>query len=496
MNKEILLVAESVSNEKGVSKEVIFEAIEAALAMATKRKNGQHWDIKVDIDRETGDYDTYRVWNVLDNDDIIQNADSELSLDDAQLKDKKLNVGDTIKEKIDSVDFGRIAAQTAKQVIVQKVREAERAKVVGQYQSKLGELLTGVVKRVTREVVFIEIGPNAEAVLPRDQMIPKEIIRVNDRVKTYLKEVRTEGRGPQLVLSRVASQMLVELFKIEVPEIQEGIIEIISSARDPGSRSKIAVKTNDGRIDPIGACVGMRGSRVQTISSELGGERVDIILWDSDPVKFVINAMAPAEVLSIVMNEESKSMSVVVSPEQLSQAIGRGGQNVRLANMLTGWKINVLTEDQVATVIETDNKNEQFELQKLVDSLEIDEEMAKVLIDEGFADLEDLAYVDANELLEIEGFDEEVAAELQNRAKQYLLTQAIVADDENNKAPADDLIALPGMNMELAQKFASNGIVTREDLAEMSIDELTDNNLVDRKLAAELIMAARKHWFE
>ena len=494
MNKEILLVAEAVSNEKGVGKEIIFEAIEAALAMATKRKNGRNWDIKVSINQETGDYVTHRIRSVVPDDAVVENPEHILFRDEAHEIDPSLEIGDELREEIESVEFGRIAAQTAKQVIVQKVREAERAKVVAQFQSRIGELVNGTIKRVTRDVVFVEIGPNAEAVLPRDQMIPKEIIRMNDRIKAFLKEVRTEGRGPQLILSRIAPGMLTELFKIEVPEVSEGIIQIISAARDPGSRAKIAVKTNDGRIDPIGACVGMRGSRVQTISSELGGERVDIVLWDEDPVKFVINSMAPAEVLSILMNEEKKVMTVVVSEEQLSQAIGRNGQNARLAGYLTGWKINILTESQAETVTEKSQENEQVVLQKLIDSLEIDDEMAQVLIDEGFSNLEDIAYVDASDLLEIEGFDEDIVEELQDRAKQYILTQAIVAGD--NKEPAQDLLELPGMTKELAIKLAKVGIVTREDLAEMSIDELTENNLIEADKASELIMQARKHWFE
>ncbi|MBP9721803.1 MAG: transcription termination/antitermination protein NusA [Gammaproteobacteria bacterium] len=493
MNKEILLVAEAVSNEKGVDKAIIFDAIEAALAMATKRKNGRNWNIKVDIDQETGDYVTHRVWTVVANDAEVEEPEQVVYLDDAKKIDNSLEIGDEIKEGIESVDFGRIAAQTAKQVIVQKVREAERSKVVAQFQSRIGELITGTVKRVTRDVVFVEIGPNADAVLPRDQMIPKEIIRMNDRIKAFLKEVRTEGRGPQLILSRVAPGMLTELFKIEVPEVSEGVIQIMSVARDPGARAKISVKTNDGRIDPIGACVGMRGSRVQTISSELGGERVDIVLWDEDPVKFVINAMAPAEVLSIMMNEEKHIMSVVVSEEQLSQAIGRNGQNVRLASILAGWKINVLTETQAASLTEESQESEQAVLAKLVESLEIDEEMAQVLVDEGFSNLEGIAYVDANDLLEIEGFDEDIVEELQNRAKQCLLKQAMIA---NNREPAKDLLELHGMTEELATKLARSGIVTREDLAEMSIDELTENDLVNSDTAAELIMEARKHWFE
>lgn len=497
MNKQILLVAEAVSNEKGVDKKIILEAIESALAMATKRKHGKNWDVRVSIDPETGDHETFRVWTVIDDDAELENPESELYQDVAQERKSDAQVGDTIEEPIESEEFGRIDSQTAKQVILQKVREAERDIVVKNFQSKVGEILHGVVTRVTRNAIFVEIGKHADAVLPREEIIPKENFRVNDRIKAYLKEVRTEGRGPQIILSRVEPNMLVELFKIEVPEISEGIIEIMGAARDPGARAKIAVKTNDGRIDPIGACVGMRGSRVQAISSELGGERVDIVLWDEDPVKYVINAMAPAEVSSIMMDEEKHIMSVVVTEEQLAQAVGREGQNVRLATGLTGWKINVLTQEQAEQATQETQKGEQEVVQHLVEALEIDDEMAQVLHDEGFRDLDGIAYVDLNDLAEIEGFDEEIAEELQNRAKEYLLTQALVSDDDS---PAEDLLSLDGVTQELAEALARAGIKTREDLAEMSISELTDSeelkDLIDPDKASQLIMKAREHWFE
>lgn len=496
MNKEILLVAEAVSNEKGVDKKIIIEAIESAIAMATKRKYGRNWEVAVHIDQETGEYETFRIWNVVANDTDIENPESQILLDDAKEKDNNLDVGDLIKEPIESIEFGRIDSQTAKQVIVQKVRDAERNKIAEQFLAKVGELITGVVKRVTRNAIFVEIMQNVDAVLPREELIPKENFRINDRIKAYLKEVHKEGRGPQLLLSRIAPQMLIELFKIEVPEISEGIIEIMGAARDPGSRSKIAVKTNDGRIDPIGACVGMRGSRVQTISGELGGERVDIVLWDDDPVKFVINAMAPAEVASIMMKEEQKLMTVVVNADQLAVAVGREGQNVRLASELTGWKITVLTEEQAQSVPDEKKEDDTKVLQLFMDSLEIDDEMAQVLVDEGFSDLEGVAYVDVNEFLDIEGFDEEIVEELQNRAKQYLLTQALVSPDVANK-PAQDLLDLEGMTEELANKLANAGIITREDLAEMSISELTEDGLLDDEdQASALIMKAREYWFE
>lgn len=499
MNKEILLVAEAVSNEKGVDKKVILEAIESALAMATKRKHGKNWDVRVSIDPETGDYQTFRVWTVVANDAEVENPDSELTLDEAKERKADIAVGETVEESIESEEFGRIDSQTAKQVIVQKVRDAERKKVVNQFIAKVGELLTGVVKRVTRNAMFVEIGHNAEAVLPREEVIKNENFRVNDRIKAYLKEVRSEGRGPQLILSRIEPGMLTELFKIEVPEISEGIIEIMGSARDPGSRAKISVKTNDGRIDPIGACVGMRGSRVQAISGELGGERVDIVLWEEDPVKYVINAMAPAEVSSIMMDEDKKQVSVVVTQEQLAQAVGREGQNVRLASQLTGWKIHVLTEEQAEQATEETQKGEQEIIQSFIDGLEIDEEMAQVLYEEGFTDLEGVAYVDINELVEIEGFDAEIAEELQNRAKEYLLTLALVSD-EDDKSPAQDLLDLEGVSEELAHKLAKTGVRTREDLAEMSISELTEHSelkdFIDAEKASALIMKAREHWFE
>lgn len=497
MNKEILLVAEAVSNEKGVDKEVIFQAIEAAIAMATKRKNGKNWDVRVAIDRESGEYETFRIWSVVANDEDIENPDSELSLEEAKEKDNSLEIGDSIEQSIESIEFGRIDSQTAKQVIVQKVREAERKKLVNEYFPKVGKLFSGVVKRVTRTVLFIELPDSIDAVLPREEMISKENFRINDRIKASLKEVRTEGRGPQLVLSRVTPKMLSELFKIEVPEIAEGIIEIMSVARDPGSRAKIAVKTNDGRIDPIGACIGMRGSRVQTISSELGGERVDIVLWDDDPVKFVINAMAPAAVSSIMMNEDKKLMTVVVSDDQMSQAVGREGQNVNLAMQLTGWKIDVLSQAQAEEVSKEEETDSKAAIENIMNALEIDEDMAEVLVEEGFSNLENLAYVDSDELIAIEGFDEEIAQELQNRAKQYVLTQALVSDDTSNTKPEQDLLDIEGMTEELASKLANAGITNREDLAEMSIAELIEDNLVDdAEQASDLIMKARAHWFE
>jgi N utilization substance protein A len=491
MNKEILLVAEAVSNEKGVAKALIYEAIEAALAMATKKKYGREWEIKVSIDQQTGDYQTFRVWSVVEA-DAVEFPDRQMDVSQAQARDPTLQVGQWVEEPMESIEFGRIAAQTAKQVIVQKVRDAERAKIADAYEARLGELVSGTVKRVTREVVFLELPGNAEAMIARENLIPKENIRVGDRVRAYLSEICRDARGPQLILTRTAPEMLIELFRIEVPEIAEGIIEIKGASRDPGARAKIAVRTSDGRIDPIGACVGMRGSRVQAVSGQLGGERVDIILWDPDPVKLVINAMAPAEVSSILMNEETHTMMVVVDESQLSQAIGRGGQNVRLASKLTGWEIKVMTQE-VASVAQS--QSSQSLLALFAEHLDVDEEIAQVLIDEGFASLDDIAYVGLDELTSVEGFDEEIAAELQTRAKEALLAQMIVADKKLPSVPAQDLLTLTGMTGALADRLAQHGIVTREDLAEKAVDELTEVDLMSEAEARQLIMEARKHWF-
>ncbi|WP_432471101.1 transcription termination factor NusA [Amphritea sp. HPY] len=492
MNKEILLVAEAVSNEKDVSKEVIFEAIELALATATKKRYDEDAEIRVVIDRETGGYETYRSWNVVSNEEVPL-LGTELTMQEAEEIDTSLQPGDVHEEQVESVKFGRIAAQTAKQVIVQKVREAERAKVVALYSDRLGELISGSVKKVTRDNIIVDLGNNAEAVLPRDQLLPRETFRMGDRIRAVLLEIRTEGRGPQLILSRSCSEMLVELFHIEVPEISEEVIDIRAAARDPGSRAKIAVKTNDGRIDPVGACVGMRGARVQAVSNELGGERVDIILWDDNPAQLVINAMSPAEVASIVVDEETRSMDVAVAQENLAMAIGRSGQNVRLASELTGWKLNVMTEDEAT---EKQQSEAGSILEVFVKHLDVDDDVAEVLVDEGFTSLEEVAYVPVDEMLEIEGFDEDIVEELRTRAKDALLNLAI-ADEEvlDNAEPAQDLLEMDGMERHLAFVLASKGIVTMEDLAEQGVDDLLDIEELDEKKAAELIMTARAPWF-
>ncbi len=517
MNKEILTVVEVVSNEKGVAKEIIFEALEAALASATKRRFRDDVDIRVAIDRSTGDYEAFRRWEVVDDAAMAQAAvaprvivgdsgeevtelgkvfapERHIPLHEAREAKADVALGDFVEEPIEASEFGRIAAQTAKQVIVQKVREAERAQVLEAYQHRIGQLVTGTVKRVERGNVILDLGGNAEALIPKEEMLPRELVRPGDRLRGFLKDVRPEKRGPQLFVSRTATDLLIELFRLEVPEIGEGLIDILGAARDPGIRAKIAVKSRDPRIDPVGACVGMRGSRVQAVSNELGGERVDIIQWHENPAQFVINAMAPADVVSILVDEDRHSMDVAVGEEQLSQAIGRGGQNVRLASQLTGWELNVMTEAEAAEKSESEIQR----VQKIfMESLEVDEEIASILAQEGFSSIEEVAFVPEKEMHEIEEFDPDLIGELRNRAKDWLLTRAI-ADEERRGdfKPAEDLLALPGMDRDLAFTLASHGITTPEDLAELSVDELCELGAIDPERAAELIMAARAPWFE
>jgi N utilization substance protein A len=495
MSKEILMVVDAVSNEKGVEKEIIFEAIEAALASATRRKHGEDIDVRVAIDRETGDYDTFRRWLVFEDDSTeLEFPDRELRMIDAVDIDPDAEPGGYVEEPMESVEFGRIAAQTAKQVIVQKVREAEREQVVEEYKDREGEMLSGLVKRVDRNGVYIDLGGNAEGFVPREQMVPREPVRPQDRIKALLTEVRSEPRGPQLFMTRTSPQFLVELFKIEVPEVGQGLIDILGAARDPGLRAKIAVRSNDNRIDAVGACVGMRGSRVQAVSNELAGERVDIILYDENPAQFVVNAMSPAEVVSIVVDEDAHSMDIAVEEDKLSQAIGRGGQNIRLASELSGWELNVMT------AADAEQKSEA-ETKELIDmfskQLDVDEEVGLILVQEGFSTIEEVAYVPASELVAIEEFDEEIVDELRSRARDVLLTQAIVNEEKIDEAePADDLLNLEGMDKGLAYQLASNGVVTREDLAELATDDLLEINEMDAEQAAALIMKAREHWFE
>ena len=498
MNKEILYVVDAVSHEKGVDKEIIFGAIESALAQATKKRHQADIVVRVCIDRETGEYETFRRWEVVDltqtEDGMMESPTKEISLDAAQIDDPEIQPGDFIEDLIDSVEFGRIAAQTAKQVIVQKVREAERMQVVDAYRDKVGELIMGVVKRVERGNVYLDLGNNAEAFITREELIPREQIRPGDRLRGYLKEVREEARGPQLFVSRTAPEFLVELFKLEVPEVGQGLIEILGAARDPGARAKIAVSTNDSRLDPVGACVGMRGSRVQTVSNELSGERVDIILWDENPAQFVINAMSPAEVLSIVVEEDLHSMDIAVAEDKLSQAIGRGGQNIRLASQLTGWELNVMTEEQASEKSETETATI---LKAFMESLDVDEEVANILVAEGFSNVEEVAYVPESELVDIEEFDEDIVAELRGRARDWLLTKAIAKEETlSDVQPAADLLAMDGMDDSLAHALAAIGVVTMDDLAEQSVDELMVIDDMDEEKAGKLIMTARKPWFE
>jgi transcription termination/antitermination protein NusA len=495
-SKDILLMVQSLSNEKGVSAEAIFQSIEAALAtVAARRYENEDVHIRVAIDRKSGDYEAYRCWTVVKDEESLEDPAREILLTEAHNVDAELGVGDVIEEKIERPEFGRIAAQQAKQVIVQKVREAERGKIIDQYRSRINELVIGVVKKVTREHIILDMGENAEALLSREEMLPRDVFRVNDRLRGLLYAVREGKRGPQLAISRTHPQFLVELFKIEVPEISEEVIEIKGAARDPGSRAKIAVKTNDGRIDPVGACVGMRGSRVQAVSNELGGERIDIILWDDNPAQFAIHAMAPAEVSSIVVDEDNHSMDIAVGEDQLAQAIGRSGQNIRLATELTGWKLNVMTEKEAVSKHEGESARART---MFMEKLDVEEDVADLLVSEGFASVEEIAYIPQTELAKLEGFDEEVAAELQQRASDVLLTQEIATASAHTGAqPAADLLAVEGITERIAFQLAEKGVTTREELAEQAVDELVE--LVpelSEKAAAKLIMHARAHWFE
>ena len=506
MNKEVLTVVESVSNEKGVTKDVIFEAIELALAMATKRRHheiveDEHGRREADaefvvrIDRESGNYETFRRWEVIGPDRVLEedqepNPDAELTPEQAKAIDPGLAIGDSHEVPVPSVEFGRIAAQTAKQVIVQKVREAERAQVLDLYESRVGQLVSGTIKKTSRDSVIVDLGNNAEAILTRENLIPRDSFRIGDRVRALLQEIRPEARGPQLVLTRTTPKVLIELFKIEVPEIAEDVIEIRAAARDPGSRAKIAVKTNDGRIDAVGACVGMRGSRVQAVSGELAGEKIDVVLWDDDSAQLAISAMSPAEVKSIVKDEERHTMDIAVAEDNLAQAIGRGGQNVRLASELTGWNLQVMDEAAAA------QKQEQ-ELREYVDEfmtlLSVDEDMATTLVEEGFTGVEEVAYVPLEELMAIDGFDRELVDELRSRARDALVTRELAG---GRGTPAQDLLEMEGMDQALAYELAAGGIVTMEDLAELAVADLLEINAdVGEERAAALIMTARAPWF-
>ncbi|MBT4765162.1 MAG: transcription termination/antitermination protein NusA [Methylococcales bacterium] len=496
MSKEILLVVDVVSNEKDLEKEEIFEALELALEAATVKKNGGNIKARVVIDRATGDYETFRSWEVVtlgDEGIALENPEVEIALDEAIKGQPDIQAGDHVLEPIDSVVFGRIAAQAAKQVIIQKVREAERRKIVEAYKDRKGELITGVVKRLERGGVLLDLGGNVEAQVSREDMIPRESFRIGDRVRGYLKDVRSETRGPQLFISRSAPELIKVLFQLEVPEIGDGVIEIVEAARDPGSRAKIAVRSLDPRLDPIGSCVGMRGSRVQAVSNELAGERVDIILWDENTAQFVINSMSPAEISSIVVDEDSHSMELAVANDNLSQAIGRGGQNVRLASELTGWELNVVdaaeAEQESQAVAESTK-------QLFIAQLDVDEDIAEILVDVGFNSVEEIAYVPMNEMLEIEAFEKDLVEELRNRAKDAVLISAIATEEKiETREPDEDLLNMDGMDKELAYDLAKKDIVTMNDLAELSIDDLLVFNGIDEKRAGELIMKAREPWF-
>jgi len=495
MSKEVLLVVDAVSNEKALPRESIFQAMEMALETATKKKYEGDIEVRVSINRKTGEFDTFRRWKITeDTGEPLENSWAEMSLAAAQIDDPDVQVGDYIEDQIESVTFDRITTQTAKQVIVQKVREAERALVVDAYQDQVGELITGVVKKASRESVILDLGNNAEAIIYRDDMLPREVFRPGDRVRGLLYAIKPEARGAQLFVSRTKPEMLIELFRVEVPEIGEEMLEIKGAARDPGSRAKISVKSNDKRIDPVGACVGMRGSRVQAVSGELGGERVDIVLYDDNPAQYVINAMAPAEVASIIVDEDTRAMDIAVEEDNLAMAIGRSGQNIRLASQLTGWELNVMT---VADMNEKHQAENDKVLNIFTEHLDIDEDFATVLMEEGFSSLEEIAYVPVAELLEIDGFDEDLVEELRERAKAALTTKALASEEQlEGTEPADDLLNLAGLDKHLAYVFASKGIVTLEDLAEQGVDDIVGIEELSETKAGELIMAARNVcWF-
>jgi N utilization substance protein A len=488
--KEVLLLVDALSREKNVPKEIVFTALEAALASATKKKYADNIDARVSIDRETGDYESFRRWTVVPDEEHEEPA-HQIAITDAALQDPPLNMGDVVEAPLEPVDFGRIGAQAAKQVILQKIRDAEREQILNDFLEREDNLLTGTVKRIERGNAIVESG-RIEGVIPRDQLIPKEMLRVGDRVRAYVMKIDRAAKGPQLILSRIAPEFIMRLFELEVPEIEEGLIEIRAAARDPGIRAKIAVKSNDPRLDPQGTCIGMRGSRVTAVTNELAGERVDIVLWSDDPAKLVINALAPAEVQSILVDEEKHAMDVVVDEENLAIAIGRSGQNVRLASEMTGWELNLMS-------VEDSQQKQEAETGRLralfIDKLDVDEEVADILISEGFTSLEEVAYVPISEMMEIESFDEETVNELRSRARNALLTEAIVRE-ESVENVEEALLSLEGMDTEIASKLAANGITTRDALADLAGDELVELTGMDPTKAQELIMKARAHWFE
>lgn len=490
MSREMLLLVDALAREKNVAKEVVFGALESALASATKKRIHDEADVWVSIDRSTGNYESYRRWQVVDDSEYV-NEYTQVPLSDARKDDPEVECGDYLEESLEPIDFGRIGAQAAKQVILQKIRDAEREQILADFLERKEHIISGTVKRMERGNAIVEAG-KIEALLPRDQMIPKENLRIGDRVKAYLLRIDRGNRGPQIILSRTAPEFIIRLFELEVPEIEDGLMEIKGCARDPGLRAKIAVKSNDPRIDPIGTCVGMRGSRVTAVRNEIGGENIDIVLWAADPAQLVIGALAPAEVSSIVVDEEKHAMDVVVDEDNLAIAIGRSGQNVRLASELTGWSINLMTQEESEKRLEAETAAIRV---LFMEKLDIDEELADVLIEEGFSTLEEVAYVPLAEMLEIEGLDEELVNELRNRARNILLTEAIAVEEQLEQV-SEDLLTLEGMDHEMAAKLAAQGIKTRDDLAELAVDELTDITGTDADKAKALILKAREHWFE
>ena len=520
MSREILLLVDALAREKSVAREVVFSALESALASATKKRIDEDCEVRVEIDRESGEHDAFRVWSVVPDGELedhdlqfILTEARKLSLAfdfedrtaegqtiqvwrrvepaDAEDVSERLKVGDRLEQQLEPVDFGRIGAQAAKQVILQKIRDAERDQIINDFLGRGDSLLSGTIKRLDREGAVLEAG-KIEARLPRDQMIPKENVRIGDRIRGWVARINREGRGPQLVLSRTAPEFIMELFRLEVPEIEQGLLQVKAAARDPGVRAKIAVHTTDRRIDPIGTCVGVRGSRVQAVTGELAGERVDIVLWSEDPAQFVIGALAPANISSIVVDEERHSMDVVVDEDNLALAIGTGGRNVRLASELTGWQINIMTAEESAGKQEAE-RNALREL--FMAKLDVDNEVADILIDEGFSSLDEVAYVPLNEMLEIEAFDEDTVNELRERARNVLLTEAI-AKEEKLEGTTEDLLSLEGMDRDLAARLADANVHTRDDLAELAVDELVEATGLDASKASDLIMKARAHWFE
>ncbi len=489
MSREMLMLVDALAREKNVDKDIVFAALELALASATKKRTHDEADVRVEIDRNTGAFESFRRWLVVP-DEEVESSELQIGLTDAQSQLADMVLGDYIEETLEPIDFGRIGAQAAKQVILQKIRDAEREQVLNDFLDRKEHLVTGTVKRMEKGNAIIEAG-RIEAVLPRDQMIPKENLRPGDRVRAWLKKIDRAARGPQLILSRTAPEFIMKLFELEVPEIEDGLLEIKSAARDPGVRAKIGVKSNDQRVDPIGTCVGMRGSRVTAVTNELAGERVDIVLWSADPAQFVIGALAPAEVSSIVVDEEKHAMDVVVDENNLAIAIGRNGQNVRLASELTGWTINLMTvqESQQKQEVETSSIRQLF-----MEKLDVDEEVADILIQEGFSTLEEIAYVPLAEMLEINAFDEATVGELRERARNVLLTEAIV-DEEQLEKVEDDLLELDGMDKPLAAKLARHGVCTRDGLADLAVDELVEMTGIDEERAKALITTARAHWF-